>query len=118
MRLPCNEDRGQWLSGKTYWPPICRFHEDWDADQIQARLPIYNLALAPAPRDDDAFGQPNGTRLKGGIFWLKAGYVTDPTLSAQNSAAAARHGARHRCAEVIEILQKSGSVNGVRLADG
>ena len=49
--------------------------EDWDADQIQARLPIYNLAsYAPArPRDDDAFGQPNGTRLKGGIFWPKAG---------------------------------------------
>ena len=96
--------------------------EDWDADQIQARLPIYNLAsYAPArPRDDDAFGQPNGTRLKGGIFWPKAGYVTDPALSAQNlAAAAARHGARYRLrAEVIEILQKSGSVNGVRLADG
>ena len=71
--------------------------EDWDADQIQARLPIYDLAsYAPAkPRDDDAFGQPNGTRIKGGIFWPKAGYVTDPALSAQNlAAAAALHGAR------------------------
>ena len=96
--------------------------EDWDADQIQARLPIYDLAsYAPArPRDDDAFGQPNGTRIKGGIFWPKAGYVTDPALSAQNlAAAAAPNGARFRLrAEVTEILQQSGAVKGVRLADG
>ncbi|HCD63369.1 MAG TPA: FAD-dependent oxidoreductase, partial [Alphaproteobacteria bacterium] len=59
-------------------------------------------------------------RIKGGIFWPKAGYVTDPALSAQNlAAAAALYGARFRLrAEVTEILQQSGAVKGVRLADG
>ena len=40
--------------------------EDWDADQIQARLPIYNLAsYAPArPRDDDASVNRTGLGLR------------------------------------------------------
>ena len=96
--------------------------EDWDAAQIAARLPIYDLAsYAPAKRrDDDAFGQPNGTRIEGGVFWPNAGYVTDPALSAQNLAAAAtQHGARFLLgAEITEILQHGGAVTGVKLADG
>ena len=96
--------------------------EDWDADRIKARLPIYDLAsYAPArTRDDDTFGQPNGTRIHGGVFWPKAGYVTDPALSAQNlAAAAALHGSRFRLrAEVAEILQAGGAVTGVKLSDG
>ena len=97
-------------------------YEEWDAERILERLPIYRLdRFAPAKRiGDDGFGEPTGGALDGGVFWPTAGYVTDPALSAQNIAAAARrHGARFRFnAEVAGILTAGGRVSGVRLADG
>ena len=99
----------------------CPF-EEWSAERILDHLPIYSLdSFAPAKRmDDPAFGQPNGRRMQGAVFWPKAGYVTDPALSAQNlMQAATQRGAQVRTgAEVVEILQKSGRVKGVRLASG
>ncbi|WP_170340399.1 NAD(P)/FAD-dependent oxidoreductase [Ruegeria arenilitoris] len=99
----------------------CPF-EEWSAEQILDRLPIYTLdSFAPAKRmDDPAFGQPNGSRMQEAVFWPKAGYVTDPALSAQNLLdAAKRHGAQVRTGvEVVEILQEGGKVKGVRLASG
>ncbi|HBS48968.1 MAG TPA: FAD-dependent oxidoreductase [Rhodobacteraceae bacterium] len=99
----------------------CPF-EDWTAEQVAARLPYYAMdSFAPARRlDDPAFGQPNGGRMGGAVLWPLAGYVTDPALSAQNLAdAARRHGAEVRGgAEVVDILQKGGRVAGVRLASG
>jgi sarcosine oxidase subunit beta len=96
--------------------------EEWDAARVAERLPVYDLAsYAPARRlDDPAFGQPNGGRIEGAVFWPLAGYVTDPGLSAQNLARAAQnHGARFRLnAEVAAILQDGGRVRGVRLANG
>jgi sarcosine oxidase subunit beta len=97
-------------------------YEEWDAGRILERLPVYRLdRFAPAKRmDHDGFGEPTGGALTGGVFWPTAGYVTDPALSAQNIAdAAKRHGARFRFnAEVVEILTAGGRVSGVRLADG
>ncbi len=99
----------------------CPF-EDWSPEQIEARLPIYALdSYAPARRmDDPEFGHPNGRRMQGAVFWPKAGYVTDPALSAQNLMDAAKqHGAELRTgAEVVEILTDAGRVSGVRLATG
>ncbi|EEX08288.1 oxidoreductase, FAD-binding [Ruegeria lacuscaerulensis ITI-1157] len=99
----------------------CPF-EEWSAEQILDRLPIYSLdSFSPAKRmDDPAFGQPNGSRMQGAVFWPKAGYVTDPALSAQNLMhAATQRGAQVRTgAEVVEILQEGGRVKGVRLASG
>ncbi|WP_171100596.1 FAD-binding oxidoreductase [Ruegeria sp. HKCCD7255] len=99
----------------------CPF-EEWTPQQIMDRLPIYNLdSFAPARRmDDPEFGQPNGAQLQGAVFWPKAGYVTDPALSAQNLMAAAKQrGAEVRTgAEVVEILQSGGRVAGVKLASG
>ncbi|MEM1274153.1 MAG: FAD-dependent oxidoreductase [Pseudomonadota bacterium] len=99
----------------------CPF-EEWSPQDIQDRLPIYSMErYAPAKRPEDAaFGAPSGGSLTGGVFWPKAGYVTDPALSAQNLAAAAAH---HRAevwlgVEVTDILQHNGAVTGVRLADG
>ncbi|MCU9837746.1 FAD-binding oxidoreductase [Ruegeria sp. WL0004] len=96
--------------------------EEWTADQVLTRLPIYALdSFAPARRlDDPEFGKPNGGRMGGAVFWPNGGYVTDPALSAQNlMAAAERHGARVRTgAEVAAILQAGGRVSGVRLASG
>ena len=40
--------------------------EEWDAEQITARLPIYNLeSYAPPKRMDDAgFARPNGSHIR------------------------------------------------------
>ena len=96
--------------------------EEWDADRIRQRLPIYALErFGPAKRmHDPGFGEPTGGEIEGAVFWPLAGYVTDPALSSQNLAAAARrHGAGFRMGvEVSEILQESGRISGVRLASG
>ncbi len=96
--------------------------EEWSAEEITARLPIYSLeSFAPPKRQDQpGFGEPNGRHLREAVFWPKAGYVTDPALSSQNLADAARqHGAEFRLGvEVTEILREGGRVTGVRLADG
>ncbi|NRB04259.1 MAG: FAD-binding oxidoreductase [Rhodobacteraceae bacterium] len=96
--------------------------EEWDAQNIKDRLPIYALdRFAPAKRmENPEFGQSDGSQLGGAVFWPLAGYVTDPALSSQNlAAAAAQHGAQSRSGvTVTEILQAEGRVTGVKLADG
>jgi len=99
----------------------CPF-EDWTAETIVEKMPIYNMesfAPARAPSDPD-FGKPNGGRVRGGVYWPNGGYVTDPALSAQNLADAARvYGAQFRMGiEVENILTKSGRVSGVQLVGG
>jgi len=97
-------------------------HEDWGPEQVAERLPVYTLdSFSPPKRQDDpGFGETNGAKLRGGVYWPHAGYVTDPALSSQNLAAAAKqHGSEFRMGvEVIEILQESGHVKGVKLASG
>ncbi|MEM8750304.1 MAG: FAD-dependent oxidoreductase [Pseudomonadota bacterium] len=99
----------------------CPF-EEWDADKIKQRLPIVSMdSFAPAKRmNDEGFGESNGSQVAGGVFWPMAGYVTDPALSSQNLADAARlHGAQFRLGvEVAEILQSGGRVTGVGLSNG
>lgn len=99
----------------------CPF-EEWSPERIRERLPVYSLeSFAPARRiDDPGFGEPNGRRIEGGVFWPKAGYVNDPALSAQNlMQAAMRNGARMKGrAEVVDILREGGRVTGLRLAGG
>ncbi|MCX8952549.1 FAD-dependent oxidoreductase [Ruegeria sp. NA] len=99
----------------------CLF-EEWSGDKVVERLPVYSLdSFAPARRmDDPEFGQPNGRKMSGGVYWPQAGYVTDPALSAQNLMDAAKqHGAEVRTsAEVTEILTEDGRVSGVKLASG
>ena len=96
--------------------------EEWDATAIKARLPKYDLASYYPPRrpDDAGFGEPQSGRVHGGVFWPTAGYVTDPALSAQNLAHAARaKGSDFRYgATVTGILTMGGRVSGVKLADG
>lgn len=96
--------------------------EEWDANRILERMPIYSLESYYPPRapDDVAFGQPNGRHLNGAVYWPNGGYVTDPALSSQNLADAARlHGAEFRLGiEVTDILNEGGRVKGVRLSDG
>ncbi|MEM9009993.1 MAG: FAD-dependent oxidoreductase [Pseudomonadota bacterium] len=97
-------------------------HEEWSADEVERRLPIYSLRqFAPAKRPDDpGFGEPTGDPLAGGVFWPNAGYITDPALSAQNlMEAAIRKGAATELGQTVsEILTDGGRVSGVRLANG
>lgn len=96
--------------------------EEWDAEQVRARLPIYRLdRFAPAKRTEDAgFGEPTGGELTGAVFWPNGGYVNDPALSAQNLlAAAARHGASTRLGvTVTDILTSGNRATGVKLDTG
>lgn len=97
-------------------------YEDWSAEKIVERLPIYDMqSYFPAKRPDDpGFGAPSGGMVEGGIFFPTGGYVTDPALSSHNlQRAAEAHGAEFRFnASVAEILQQGGRAAGVRLADG
>jgi sarcosine oxidase subunit beta len=99
----------------------CPF-EEWSPEKVAERLPVYSQdSFAPAKcMDDPEFGQPNGRKMQGGVFWPQAGYVTDPALSAQNLMDAAKqHGAEVRTGvEVVEVLSEDGRVAGVRLASG
>ncbi len=99
----------------------CPF-EEWTPEQITDRLPVYALdSYAPAKAaDDPEFGKSNGRTLNGAVYWPNGGYVTDPALSAQNLADAARQkGAQFRTgATVAQILTENGRVSGVRLTTG
>jgi sarcosine oxidase subunit beta len=99
----------------------CPF-EEWDAARIAARLPVYDLAgyFPPKRMDDPGFGEPTGGALRGAVYWPQGGYVTDPALSAQNLAHAAKaKGAAFRLGVTVTgILREGGRVKGVRLADG
>lgn len=96
--------------------------EEWDAARIARELPIYDLAgYHPAKRPEEAgFGEPTGGRVRGGVFFPTAGYVTDPALSSHNlQRAAEARGARFRFgATVTEIIREGGRAAGVKLADG
>jgi sarcosine oxidase subunit beta len=96
--------------------------EEWDEAQILDRLPIYALDSfhPPKAREDESFGEPNGRKLHGAVYWPNGGYVTDPALSAQNLMDAAKqHQAQVRLgAEVAEILTDGGRVTGVKLTTG
>ncbi len=94
--------------------------EDWNADRIRERLPIYSLESFSPPKrmDDPGFGESNGSSVHSGVFFPTAGYVTDPQLSAHNlmRAAEAKGSAFHFNETVTEILQENGRVSGVALA--
>ena len=91
--------------------------EEWDEEQILQRMPIYSLESyhPPRTRDDADFGLPNGKHVRGAVFWPNGGYVTDPALSSQNLADAARKfGADFRLGvDVTEILKAGGRVTDV-----
>ena len=96
--------------------------EEWSGEKVIEEMPVYSLESFSPPKrlDDPQFGQSNGGSLRGAVYWPNGGYVTDPALSSQNLADAARkHGAEFRMGvEVVEILQDGGKVTGVKLADG
>lgn len=97
-------------------------YEDLDAEGVESRLPALSLeSYGPVKRPEDPlFGQSNGRRMAGAVFFPTGGYVTDPQLSAHNlQRAAEAKGAQFRFnAEVAEILKAGGRTQGVALANG
>ena len=97
-------------------------YQEWDEARILEKLPFYNLeSFSPAKRmSDPRFGEPNGERVKSGVFWPTAGYVTDPALSTHNlQRAAEAHGSEFLLGmRVVEILIRDGRAAGVRLSSG
>ncbi|MFH8983995.1 NAD(P)/FAD-dependent oxidoreductase [Streptomyces varsoviensis] len=96
-------------------------YEEWDADELAARLPAVDTGRywPPRPVDDDAFFADASGRL-GALHTPDGGFVGDPQLAAANLAAAARrHGAAFLWnTRVTEVVRKGGRVRGVRLHDG
>jgi len=97
-------------------------YEEWDADTIKAKLPIYDLqCFAPAKRHEDPdFGAPTGGEIASAVFFPDGGYISDPQLATHNiqRAAEAKGGAFQFNAEVAEIRKQGGRVAGVTLRDG
>ncbi len=96
--------------------------EHWDAGQIRAALPIWDLQhFWPAKRmDEPGFGEPTGGALDGAVFFPTAGYVGDPQLASHNlqRAAEAAGGRFLFNRTVTAIPVERGRVQGVVLDDG
>ena len=97
-------------------------YEDWDADQLQERMPGLDLGVMGPPKrvDDDAFWADPTERLPGAIWTPDSGYVNDPQLAAHNlQRAAEAKGATFRFStKVISVDRSGGRVSGVTLDDG
>jgi sarcosine oxidase subunit beta len=95
--------------------------QDWGPEQIEARLPFYDLGRFGPPKrpDDAAFGEADGA-IAGGVFFPCAGYISDPQLASHNAqrAAEAKGAACRFYSEVAAIRRQSGRVQGVTLAAG
>jgi sarcosine oxidase subunit beta len=91
-------------------------------DQMAEKLPFIDRnEYGPAKRpEDDEFGQPNGKKIVGGIYFERGGYVNDPALSAQNAEHAGKLlGASYLYGTAVTDIRRSGNqVEGVTLADG
>ncbi|ESQ90503.1 NAD(P)/FAD-dependent oxidoreductase [Asticcacaulis benevestitus] len=96
--------------------------DEWSADDLKARLPIYDMTsfAPPMPVDDPAFGSGAGHHIAGAIHCADGGYVNDPQLATHNLRCAieAMGGIFRLKSEVVEVLTKEGHTSGVRLATG
>jgi len=96
-------------------------YECWDAETIRQRVPGMDPGryAPPKPVTDDAFWADADGEL-GAYYTPDGGFIDDPQLAARNlMAAAERSGTEIQLREqVMEILQKNGRVQGVRLRSG
>ncbi len=97
-------------------------YEHWTPQRINEALPMVDLKLYAPPKlmSDDAFGQPTGGNIDGGVFFPAGGYVNDPQLAAHNlhRAAEAAGGTFLFGRTVVEIPVSGNRVQGVVLDDG
>ena len=97
-------------------------YDNLDIDQVKKRMPVWDVHSFYPPRrpDDPGFGEATGDELSGAVFWPQGGYISDPQLSVHNiQRSAESQGAEFLFnAEISAVLQSSGRVSGVELADG
>ncbi|MDJ0895573.1 MAG: FAD-dependent oxidoreductase [Alphaproteobacteria bacterium] len=97
-------------------------YEHWDEAKVRERLPIFDMASYAPPKrmDQSGFGESNGGRVAGGVFFPTAGYITDPQLATHNlqRAAEARGAEFLFNRAVTEIATEGGRIAGVVLDDG
>ena len=68
-------------------------YEVWDREELQSRIPVFDLTSYYPPRriDDPLFGTPSkSTQVHGAGYFPQAGYVSDPMLAASNLMTAAQ----------------------------
>jgi sarcosine oxidase subunit beta len=96
--------------------------EEWDLKTLQERAPYLDVKSYYPPRrpSDEHFGETSGETLTGAVFFPGGGYINDPQLSVHNvQRAAEANGAAFRFkAEVTEIRQTDGHVEGITLLGG
>lgn len=97
-------------------------YEDLDAAGMTEKLSFLDTRQygPPVTADDPSFGQPTGGEVAGAIYIPESGYINDPQLSCHNvqRGCEAVGGEFRFNAEVVEILQESGSAEGIKLSDG
>jgi sarcosine oxidase subunit beta len=97
-------------------------YDDVDEAGLREFLPGADLHMFGPPRriDDPGFGESDGAEIGGGVFCPTGGYVSDPQQATRHIAQAVTlaGGKFLFGAEVSAILQESGQVSGVTLADG
>jgi sarcosine oxidase subunit beta len=99
-------------------------HEDWDAETLQQKMPIYSTKAywPPAlPEDEDnSFWANPEEELEGAIYTPGSGYVNDPQLATHNlMRAVENYGGEFLFNKaVVEIRRNEKKVLGVTLDDG
>ncbi len=99
-------------------------YEQWDADELMAKMPIYTAASywpPSRPEENPHYWEetPVGT-IDGGVYVAEAGYVDDPQLATHNIIHAAKsQGAKTLYNKrVVEVRRDSERVQGITLDDG
>ena len=98
-------------------------HEIWDLETLKKKMPIYSHDSyngTSRPDEDDSFFDKSGDQIEGAIWTPGSGYVSDPQLATHNLQVAteAKGGEFLFDAEITEIRQSNGQIQGVTLKSG
>jgi sarcosine oxidase subunit beta len=113
---------GHYKKSLRHYQELGVAYEEWDADQLARRCPLYDVGSFYPPRrpDDPEFAAPAERPLEGAVYTPQAGYVVDPQLATHNiqRATEANGGEFLFRARVVAIRRERGRVAGVTLDDG
>ena len=106
-----------------YYKEIGVEHEIWDLETLKKKMPIYSHDSyngTSRPDEDDSFFDKSGDQIEGAIWTPGSGYVSDPQLATHNLQVAteAKGGEFLFDAEITEIRQSNGQIQGVTLKSG